>query len=50
MYTRALSWWLAKPTIITTIAEVTFYGQDLVGNDIQATGSIQVDFGNFADR
>jgi hypothetical protein len=39
-----------NPTIITTIAEVTFYGQDLVGNEIQATGSIQVDFGNFADR
>ena len=37
-------------TIITTIADVTFYGQDLVGNEIQATGSIQVDFGNFADR
>lgn len=41
---------ISNPTIITTIAEVTFYGQDLVGNDIQATGSIQVDFGNFADR
>ncbi len=39
-----------NPTIITTIAEVTFYGQDLVGNEIQATGNIQVDFGNFADR
>ncbi len=39
-----------NPTIITTIADVTFYGQDLVGNEIQATGSIQVDFGNFADR
>ncbi|MGC4084226.1 MAG: hypothetical protein QM736_19475 [Vicinamibacterales bacterium] len=39
-----------NPTIITTIAEVTFYGQDLVGNDIQATGTVQVDFGNFADR
>lgn len=37
-------------TIITTIADVTFYGQDLVGNEIQATGSIQVDFGNFGDR
>lgn len=35
--------------IITTIADVTFYGQDLVGNEIQATGSIQIDFGNFAD-
>ena len=41
---------IANFTIITTIADVTFYGQDLVGNDIQATGSIQVDFGNFADR
>lgn len=39
-----------NPTIITAIAEVTFYGQDLVGNEIQATGNIQVDFGNFADR
>lgn len=39
-----------NPTIITTIADVTFYGQDQVGNEIQATGSIQVDFGNFADR
>ena len=37
-------------SIITTIADVTFYGQDLVGNEIQAAGSIQVDFGNFADR
>lgn len=39
-----------NPTIITTIAAVTFYGQDLVGNEVQATGNIQVDFGNFADR
>jgi hypothetical protein len=38
-----------NPTIITTIAEVTFYGQDLVGNAIQASANIQVDFGNFAD-
>lgn len=41
---------VSNPTVITTIAEVTFYGQDLVGNEIQATGSIQVDFGNFGDR
>lgn len=41
---------ITNPTVITTIADVTFYGQDLVGNDIQASGSIQVDFGNFADR
>lgn len=41
---------VSNGVIITTIADVTFYGQDLVGNEIQATGSIQVDFGNFGDR
>jgi hypothetical protein len=35
--------------IITTIATVTFYGHDLVGNDISATGSMVVEFGNFGD-
>jgi hypothetical protein len=35
--------------IITTIADVTFYGKDLVGNDVIVTGSIQIDFGNFGD-
>jgi hypothetical protein len=42
---------LAKnPNIIHTIARVTFYGQDLVGNAISVTGSISVDFGNFGDQ
>ena len=36
-------------TVITTFAEVTFYGKDRVGNDISVTGTIQVNFGNFAD-
>jgi hypothetical protein len=36
--------------LIYTIAEVTFFGKDRVGNDIQVTGSIQIDFGNFADQ
>jgi hypothetical protein len=36
--------------IITTIADVTFYGRDRVGNDVSVTGSIQVDFGNFGDK
>jgi hypothetical protein len=40
----------SSPTIITTIAEVTFYGTDRVGNDVSVTGSIQVDFGNFGDQ
>jgi hypothetical protein len=35
-------------SIITTIATVTFYGQDRTGNAISASGTIQVDFGNFA--
>jgi len=36
--------------IIATIAEVTLYGRDRVGNDISATGTIEVDFGNFGDK
>ena len=40
---------LTSSTIITTIADVTFYGQDRVGNEISVTGSLQIDFGNFGD-
>jgi hypothetical protein len=36
--------------IISTIAEITFYGTDQAGNEISATGSIGVDFGDFADE
>lgn len=36
--------------ILTTLAEVTFYGQDRTGNAVTATGRIQIDFGNFADK
>ena len=36
--------------IIATIAEVTIYGRDRVGNDISAMGKIEVDFGNFGDK
>jgi hypothetical protein len=36
--------------IITTLAEVTLYGRDRVGNDISATGTIEIDFGNFGDK
>jgi hypothetical protein len=35
--------------IITSLAEVTFYGRDQAGNEVQAVGTIQVNFGNFAD-
>jgi hypothetical protein len=34
---------------ISTIAEVTFYGQDLAGNEVEVTGKIQVNFADFAD-
>jgi hypothetical protein len=37
----------SSPTVLTTIATITFYGQDLVGNAISATGTIQIDFGRF---
>jgi len=36
-------------SIIATIANVTFYGQDQAGNVVSVTGSISVNFGNFAD-
>jgi hypothetical protein len=39
----------ANADIISTIAEVTFYGRDQAGNEVSATGLIGVDFGNFAD-
>jgi hypothetical protein len=34
---------------ISTIADITFFGKDLAGNDVSATGSIGVTFGDFAD-
>lgn len=40
---------IASPSVITTIAEVTFYGRDQVGNEVSVTGSISVDFGNFGN-
>ena len=36
----------SNPAIIHAIARITFYGQDLVGNAISVTGSMNVDFGN----
>ena len=40
---------VTSPNIISTIADVTFYGRDQVGNDVSVTGSIGIDFGNFGD-
>jgi len=36
-------------TVISTIAEITFYGRDLTGHEVSVTGHLTVDFGNFAD-
>jgi hypothetical protein len=35
--------------IVSTIADVTFYGHDQAGNEVSVTGSIGIQFGNFAD-
>jgi hypothetical protein len=40
---------LSERRVINAIAEVTFFGQDQVGNDVSAKGNIQVDFLNLAD-
>lgn len=40
----------ANGLIISTIADVTFFGEDQTGNDLSASGSIGVQFGNFADQ
>ena len=34
---------------IATIAEITFYGADQVGNEVQAKATINVSFGDYAD-
>jgi hypothetical protein len=35
--------------IISTIAEITFYGRDQAGRDVAVTGQMMIDFGNFGD-
>ena len=35
--------------IISTIAEVTFFGRDQTGHEVTATGRLSIDFGNFGD-
>lgn len=36
--------------LISAIIDVTVYGTDIVGNTVNATGSIGVSFGNFGDQ
>ena len=36
-------------TVISTVAEITFFGRDLTGHEVSVVGHLTVDFGNFAD-
>lgn len=35
--------------LISTIAEITFYGRDQAGNEVAISGSLSVNFGDFGD-
>ena len=37
-----------NPVVISTIAEVTFYGHDQTGREVSVAGQMLVSFGNFA--
>jgi hypothetical protein len=39
----------SSSNFLSAIAKVTFYGADRVGNAIQVTGQMQIEFGNFGD-
>jgi hypothetical protein len=41
---------ITSSNFIATIATVTFYGTDAVGNAVAASGKITVNFGNFGDQ
>ena len=34
--------------VLTTIADVTFYGRDQAGNRVSTSGSVQINFANFS--
>jgi hypothetical protein len=36
--------------IISTLAEITFYGHDQTGREVSATGHMTVSFGNYGDK
>jgi hypothetical protein len=40
---------IVNPSIIHTIAEITFFGTDQVGNAVSVTGNMSIEFGNFGD-
>lgn len=38
-----------NPIVVSTLAEVTFYGHDQTGREVSAVGTLSVSFANFAD-
>ncbi len=40
---------MISPVVISTIAEITFYGHDQTGREVTAVGNISVSFANFGD-
>ena len=40
---------LGGKLLLSTLAEITFYGRDQAGNDVEVMGTLQVNFGDFAD-
>jgi hypothetical protein len=40
---------LGGALLLSTLAEITFYGRDQAGNEVEATGTLQVNFADFAD-
>jgi len=38
-----------NPVTISTVADITFFGHDLAGNELSASGTLGIQFGNFAD-
>lgn len=40
---------LGGAVAINTIAQITFYGRDQAGNDVEASGTLQVNFADWAD-
>ncbi len=43
------SWNCGGSVLISTIADVTFFGKDQTGNDVAVTGSISVNFADWGD-
>ena len=49
IYIRLLQMTVLPFIVISTIAEITFYGHDQTGREVITTGRISVHFANFGD-